>query len=100
MEILIPAEDIRKRVEQLAAEIAQAYEGRPVTVVGVLNGCLIFMADLIRRIDLPLRVGVAFVPAGARADRAYVSPTRISEAERWRPYPVKSRAIVGHCAKL
>jgi len=63
MEILIPAEDIRKRVEQLAAEIAQAYEGRPVTVVGVLNGCLIFMADLIRRIDLPLRI--AFLNASS-----------------------------------
>jgi len=57
MEVLIPADDIRARVERMAEEIAAAYAGRPVTVVGVLNGCLLFMADLIRRIDLPLRIG-------------------------------------------
>jgi hypoxanthine phosphoribosyltransferase len=62
-EILIPADDIRARVGQLAGEIARAYDGRPVTVVGVLNGCLVFMADLIRRIELPLRV--AFLTASS-----------------------------------
>lgn len=63
MEVLIPDSHIRDRVEQMAAEIAQAYDGRPVTVVGILTGCLIFMADLIRRIDLPIRV--AFLTASS-----------------------------------
>ncbi len=63
MEVLISAERIRTRVEELAAEIVRAYEGRPVTVVGILTGCLVFTADLIRRIDLPLRV--AFVTASS-----------------------------------
>ena len=63
MEVLIPSERIGERVESLAAEIARAYDGRPVTVVGILTGCLIFMADLIRRIDLPLRV--AFITASS-----------------------------------
>src|SRR5947208_11048610 len=57
MEVLLESERIRDRVQELAREIAAAYDGRPVTVVGILTGCLIFMADLIRRIDLPLRVG-------------------------------------------
>jgi hypoxanthine phosphoribosyltransferase len=57
MEVLIPAAKIHDRVEVMAREIAAAYDGRPVTVVGILTGCLVFMADLIRRIDLPLRVG-------------------------------------------
>ena len=57
MEVLIPAEKIHDRVEVMAREVAAAYDGRPVTVVGILTGCLVFMADLIRRIDLPLRVG-------------------------------------------
>jgi hypoxanthine phosphoribosyltransferase len=47
----------------MAVEIARAYDGRPVTAVGILTGCLIFMADLIRRIDLPLRV--AFLTASS-----------------------------------
>lgn len=63
MHELIPANKIRSRIEELAVEIARAYEGRAVTVVGILAGCVIFMADLIRRIDLPLRV--AFLTASS-----------------------------------
>ena len=63
MEVLIPAEKIRDRLESLAAEIVRAYDGKPVTVVGILNGCLMFLADLVRRIDLPLRV--AFLTASS-----------------------------------
>lgn len=63
MEVLITAEQIRVRVGELAAEMAHAYEGKPVTVVGILNGCLMFVADVIRQIDLPLRV--AFITASS-----------------------------------
>jgi hypoxanthine phosphoribosyltransferase len=63
MDVLISAEQIRRRLDELAAEIARAYEGKPVTVVGILNGCLMFVADVIRRIDLPLRV--AFITASS-----------------------------------
>ena len=63
MDVLIPADRIQARLDELAAEIARAYDGRPVTAIGILTGCLMFMADLIRRIDLPLRV--AFVTASS-----------------------------------
>ena len=63
MDVLIPADEIRKRIDLMAAEIVEVYGGRPVTVIGILNGCLIFMADLIRRIDLPLRI--AFLTASS-----------------------------------
>jgi hypoxanthine phosphoribosyltransferase len=63
MEVLIPAERIRDRLDELAVAIVRAYDGRPVTVVGILTGCVVFMADLIRRIDLPLRV--AFLTASS-----------------------------------
>ena len=63
MEILISADRIHTRVGEMATEIVRAYDGKPVTVVGILTGCLIFTADLIRRIDLPLRV--AFVTASS-----------------------------------
>ena len=58
MEVLIDADRIRARLDEMAREIVAAYGGRPVTVVGILTGCLVFMADLIRRIDLPLRVAL------------------------------------------
>lgn len=71
MDVLIPPERVEARVRELAAEIARAYEGKPVTVVGILTGCLMFTADLIRRIDLPLRV--AFITASSYRGEATVS---------------------------
>jgi hypoxanthine phosphoribosyltransferase len=57
MQVLIPANDIRRRIDAMASEIAAAYSPHePVTIVGVLTGCLVFLADLIRRLDLPLKI--------------------------------------------
>jgi hypoxanthine phosphoribosyltransferase len=59
MQVLISAERIQQRVDELAREIAAAYpDHEPLTIVGVLNGCLIFLADLVRRLDLPLRIAL------------------------------------------
>lgn len=58
MKVLISAEQIETRIDALAREIAQVYQGQPVTIVGVLTGCIIFVADLIRRLDLPVRIAL------------------------------------------
>jgi hypoxanthine phosphoribosyltransferase len=58
MDILIPADRIQERVGELARQIARDYKDRPVTIVGVLTGSLMFLADLVRRLDLPLRIGL------------------------------------------
>jgi hypoxanthine phosphoribosyltransferase len=71
VEVLIPADRIRTRIDQMAGEIARAYDGRAVTVVGILTGCLVFMADVIRHIDLPLRV--AFLTASSYRGEATTS---------------------------
>lgn len=55
---LIDEEAIRSAVATLGRQIADEYRGRPLTVLGVLTGSIIFLSDLIRRIDLPLRVGL------------------------------------------
>lgn len=57
MKVLINAERIQHRVEELAAEIQQDYKGQPLTIVGVLNGSLMFLADLVRHLDHPLQIG-------------------------------------------
>lgn len=57
MKVLIPATDISRRLDLLARDIAAVYSPHePVTIVGVLTGCLVFLADLIRRLDLPLKI--------------------------------------------
>jgi hypoxanthine phosphoribosyltransferase len=58
MEILIPAERIQERVGELARDIAADFQGRPVTILGVLTGSILFLADLVRRLDLSLRIGL------------------------------------------
>jgi hypoxanthine phosphoribosyltransferase len=82
MEVLISAEQIRQRLDEVAADIARAYNGRPVTVVGILTGALIFVADLIRRIDLPLRV--AFITASSYRGSA-TTPGRLEVRDELLP---------------
>jgi hypoxanthine phosphoribosyltransferase len=55
-EVLITEEEIRRRVAELGAAITRDYAGREPLVVFVLKGALIFVADLIRTIDIPLRL--------------------------------------------
>jgi hypoxanthine phosphoribosyltransferase len=55
---LLTAEQIEEGVNRLAAEIGEFYAGQAVTIIGVLNGSIVLLADLIRRLDLPLRVGL------------------------------------------
>jgi len=59
MDILLSAERIQQRVAELARQIAIDYRGQPaLTIVGILTGSLMFLADLVRRLDLPLRIGL------------------------------------------
>lgn len=53
-EVLFTAEQIQKRIRQVGAEIAKEYAGRELCVVGLMKNCLVFMADLIRAIPIPL----------------------------------------------
>lgn len=53
---LIAAVDLDRRVAELADEITAAFAGKSLTVVIVSNGAIIFGADLIRRIPLPLEL--------------------------------------------
>jgi hypoxanthine phosphoribosyltransferase len=51
-EILFDAETIARRVRELAEQISADYRGRPLRLVGILKGAWMFLADLIRNIDL------------------------------------------------
>jgi len=55
-EVLISKEEISRRVRELADEISRDYAGRELIVVGVLKGAFIFMADLIRALNVPCKV--------------------------------------------
>ncbi len=58
MKILLSKEELHEGVANMAQDIQQAFEGRQLTIVGVLTGSVVLMSDLIRQIDQPMRVGV------------------------------------------
>lgn len=53
-EILFTREQLTQRIREMAQEITRDYAGKAPIVAGVLRGSFIFMADLVRNIDLPL----------------------------------------------
>jgi hypoxanthine phosphoribosyltransferase len=55
IKILYTEEEIKKRIAELASKITRDYAGREITLVGVLKGAFIFMADLARGIQLDTR---------------------------------------------
>jgi hypoxanthine phosphoribosyltransferase len=54
--ILFDEATIHRRLDELAARISEDYRDRELTVIAILNGSLILMADLLRRIPLPLKL--------------------------------------------
>ena len=52
--VLVTEEQIANRIEELAREIENKYEGKDLLLVGVLKGAVMFMADLSRAIQLPV----------------------------------------------
>ena len=66
--ILIPRDKIARRVKELAVEIARTYEqgdDEGITVVTILSGAIIFVADLMRQLPLKMKVGLIMVSSYA-----------------------------------
>lgn len=55
-EILFSEEVLNKRITELGEQITKDYEGKSLVVVGILKGSNIFTSDLVRKINLPLRM--------------------------------------------
>ncbi|PYK41865.1 MAG: hypoxanthine phosphoribosyltransferase [Verrucomicrobia bacterium] len=54
--VLFDEPAINRRLDELAEQISNDYRDRDLTVIAVLNGSMMFMADLLRRIPLPLKL--------------------------------------------
>jgi len=52
--IMISEEEISKRVKELGKQLTEDYKGKELLVVGILKGCMLFLSDLVRAIELPL----------------------------------------------
>lgn len=56
LEVLIPAAVLQARIHEMGLEITKEYAGRKPLLICVLKGAMVFMADLMRSIDLPLNI--------------------------------------------
>jgi len=56
LEVLLSETEIRQRVTELGRQIAFDYADKDLVVIGVLKGSCVFLADLIRAVDLPLTI--------------------------------------------
>ncbi len=66
--IVVSRDQIARRIEELAGEITECYRGKELTVLVLLKGSVVFLADLIRRLPLKIRLemmSASSYPAGA-----------------------------------
>ena len=67
LRIIIPAEQIQKRVREMARQISDDYRGKTVHALGVLENGFVFLADLVREMDTS--VICTFIKPRYRADQ-------------------------------
>lgn len=68
MKTILSEVDLQDGVRRMAEQLNAEFQDRPLTVVGVMTGCIILLADMIRQLNMPLRVGV--VQASSYRDTA------------------------------
>ena len=56
VKVLFTSEEVRRAVERLARQISKDYQGKQPLLIGILKGSFVFMADLIRQLNLPVAV--------------------------------------------
>ncbi|QSR87205.1 hypoxanthine phosphoribosyltransferase [Candidatus Methylacidiphilum infernorum] len=81
--VLLSREAIQKRIVELSVEIRKAYRKKPFLVLGLLNGSLFFVADLLR--NLPIRTEVEFLQLksySGTSSRGYVQGLELIDKKK------------------
>jgi hypoxanthine phosphoribosyltransferase len=72
-ETLVAKEALRSRIAELGAQISRDYDGRELIMVGVLKGAVLFLADLMRHIEVPCEIDFMAVSSyGSQTDSSGV----------------------------
>ena len=72
-ETLVSSEDLQRRIAELGDEISRDYEGRDLFMVGVLKGAVLFLADLMRSLEVPCEIDFMAVSSyGSETDSSGV----------------------------
>jgi hypoxanthine phosphoribosyltransferase len=68
--ILLAEEDLDRRIRELGAEISRDYAGKDVVLLGILKGAVLFLSDLLRRIEIPAEVDFMAVASYGNATKS------------------------------
>ncbi|RKQ93757.1 hypoxanthine phosphoribosyltransferase [Solirubrobacter pauli] len=55
-EILVQADELQHKIKQMAEQITADYEGKSLLLIGVLKGAVLFLADLMRHLDVSCEI--------------------------------------------
>lgn len=91
LEPLLSAAEIRKAVESLARDITESYRDRNPLLVGVLKGCFVFMADLVRSLDVSVELEFLSLSSYGRGRTKTSGAVRVLKGLRT---PVKARDVL------
>jgi len=69
-EVLVPADDLARRVRELADEVSRDYEDADLVLIGVLKGAVFFVADLMRALAIPCEVDFMAVASYGSATKS------------------------------
>ncbi|KJR98185.1 MAG: hypoxanthine phosphoribosyltransferase [Peptococcaceae bacterium BRH_c4a] len=69
-EIMLTEEQISGKVKELAGRISEDYQGNSILVVGILKGAVIFLADLVRNITIPVSIDFIAVSSYGKASES------------------------------
>jgi hypoxanthine phosphoribosyltransferase len=69
-DILVGAEDLERRVRELAAEVSVDYQDKDLVLIGVLKGAVFFLSDLMRHLDVPCEVDFMAVASYGSATKS------------------------------
>jgi hypoxanthine phosphoribosyltransferase len=69
-ETLVPADDLARRVRELAGEISRDYEGKDLVLIGVLKGAVFFLSDLMRALSIQCEVDFMAVASYGSATKS------------------------------
>ena len=73
--VLVSRPDIQRRITELGGQISSDYAGRALTVIGILKGSFIFVADLVRQISPEIPVEVDFMSVSSYGNSTSSSGT-------------------------
>ena len=68
--ILVGEEDLERRIRELGAEISRDYAGKDLVLVGILKGAVLFLSDLVRRLEVSAEVDFMAVASYGNATKS------------------------------